>query len=239
MRKIVLTYIFFTVWFILSTVGKADAALPAEYINYVKESIIPLGSVLEISTVWYEPEEPGTVAIIDLGGGKKGLKFIKAGDVVLTALFQEKGKVTIWKERIHVIPEQNIPKDMNNSAYIVERVIELVNQERAKVHVPPLRMSEDLQIAANQRAMELETSFSHTRPDGSSCFTVLKNTGRTCGENIACGQTDADMVVDSWMRSKEGHRENILDPKFREIGIGYHCNQMTQMKHFWVQIFRG
>jgi hypothetical protein len=220
-------------------VSRVNAASPAEHIDYVKKSTMPLGSVWEISSVWYEPEDRSMVKLIDLEGGKKGLKFVKVGDVMLKAIFRERGKTTIWNELVRVIPEQDIPKDMNNPAYVVERVVELVNQERAKYKLPPLRMSEDLQIAAAQRAMELETNFSHTRPNGSSCFTVLKNTGRTCGENIACGQINPDMVVDNWMHSKEGHRENILDPKYREIGVGYHGNGRTQMKHFWVQIFRG
>ena len=64
-----------------------------------------------------------------------------------------------------------------NNAYAAENftveVLNLVNAERAKVGAAPLRLADDLQAAANIRAREIVQSFSHTRPDGSDCFTVM------------------------------------------------------------------
>ena len=129
--------------------------------------------------------------------------------------------------------------DDDSSADFAYEVVQLVNQERAKVGAGPLRMAADLQEAADIRARELTQAFSHTRPDGSSCFTVLKNSKyRRIGENIAAGQRSPAEVMDSWMHSK-GHRENILNPEFREIGVGYYSGESdTECEAYWVQLFR-
>ena len=117
-------------------------------------------------------------------------------------------------------------------------VLQLVNMERAKVGAPPLRLAPDLMECAAIRAEEITEEFSHTRPDGSDCFTVMENRGRTCGENIAAGHGTAEETVDQWMNS-EGHRENILDPKYRELGVGYAYSEYSMYHHYWVQLFRG
>jgi len=117
-------------------------------------------------------------------------------------------------------------------------VLNLVNAERARVGAAPLRLSDDLQWAADIRAREIVQSFSHTRPNGSDCFTVMRNRGRTCGENIAAGHSSAVETVEQWMNS-QGHRENILNPKFRELGVGYAYEDYSTYHHYWVQLFRG
>lgn len=117
-------------------------------------------------------------------------------------------------------------------------VLNLVNAERAKVGAPPLKLAADLQQASAIRAREIIQTFSHTRPDGSSCFTVIQKRGRTCGENIAAGHASAAETVEQWMNS-DGHRENILNPAFRELGVGYAYEDYSTYHHYWVQLFRG
>lgn len=117
-------------------------------------------------------------------------------------------------------------------------VLNLVNAERARVGVAPLRLADDLQYAADIRAREIISYFSHTRPDGSDCFTVMRNRGRTWGENIAAGHVSAQETVEQWMNS-QGHRENILNPRFRELGVGYAYEDYSTYHHYWVQMFRG
>ena len=117
-------------------------------------------------------------------------------------------------------------------------VLNLVNAERARVGSPPLRLAADLMECSAIRAQELVEYFSHTRPDGSDWSTALGNKGYTWGENIAAGYPTAEDVVSSWMNS-EGHRRNILNPEFRELGIGYYYDDDTGYKTFWVQNFRG
>lgn len=129
-----------------------------------------------------------------------------------------------------------------SNAYAAENfaveVLNLVNAERAKVGAAPLTLANDLQSAAAIRARELLQSFSHVRPDGSECFSVMRNRGRTCGENIAAGNAAAAATVEQWM-SSDGHRANILNPAFRELGVGYAYEDYSTYHHYWVQLFRG
>ncbi len=117
-------------------------------------------------------------------------------------------------------------------------VVELVNEERAKAGLSELRVETDLQFAATARAVELIQEPSHTRPDGSDCFTILSEYGisyGTAGENIAFGFPDPEMVMTGWMNSP-GHRSNILGSGFDAIGVGvieYGGNI------YWTQLFIG
>ncbi len=116
------------------------------------------------------------------------------------------------------------------------QVLQIVNQERAKAGLPALTTNKTLQAAANKRAQETVQSFSHTRPDGSSCFTVLNDYGisyRSAGENIAYGQRTPAEVMNAWMNSP-GHRANILKSGFGKVGIGvYKVNGVI----YWTQEF--
>lgn len=103
--------------------------------------------------------------------------------------------------------------------------------------LPALKLRSDITAAANVRAREIKQSFSHTRPDGSSFSTALKEQGvsyRYSGENIAWGQKTPEQVMNAWMNS-EGHRANILNSNFNHIGIGYYQDEKG-VKH-WVQLF--
>ena len=113
------------------------------------------------------------------------------------------------------------------------QILQLVNQARAEAGLQPLRTTSALNSAAQTRAQELSQVYSHNRPDGSSCFTVLGEKGisyRSAGENIAIGYKTAQQVFNAWMNS-EGHRKNILSEKFTHIGIGYTAQQG------WTQLF--
>lgn len=116
-------------------------------------------------------------------------------------------------------------------------VLNLVNAERAKVGVQPLRLAGDLQRAAAIRAREIITTFSHTRPNGERFSSLLPDGRYRCGENIAAGCGSAKETVEQWMQSP-GHRENILRPEYDELGVGYAYDGSTPWKHHWVQIFR-
>lgn len=117
-------------------------------------------------------------------------------------------------------------------------VLRLVNLERAKVGLQPLKFAEDLKASALIRARELPIKFSHTRPNGLKCFTAMPQIGHLLGENLAGGQTFPKQVVQAWMDS-ETHRANILNKSFREIGIVYYYQSSSKYKHYWVQHFRG
>lgn len=129
-------------------------------------------------------------------------------------------------------PEQN-----TQQLTYAEQVVKLVNQERAKAGLKAVTLDKQIEAAALIRAKEIEISFSHTRPNGSSFSSVLKEQGisfRGAGENIAWGQTSPEAVMNAWMNS-EGHRANILNPNFTKIGVGYYQNSAG--RKFWTQLF--
>ncbi|MFA9465559.1 MAG: CAP domain-containing protein [Velocimicrobium sp.] len=120
---------------------------------------------------------------------------------------------------------------------LADQVLQLVNQERAKAGLGELSTNDTLQKAANKRAEEIVTSFSHTRPNGQSCFTVLDEYNISylaAGENIAYGQKSPSEVMDGWMNSS-GHRANILGSQFGKVGIGVY--QSSNGTYYWTQEF--
>ena len=124
-----------------------------------------------------------------------------------------------------------------NTAYEAE-VLRLVNAERKKQGLSALTSDTGAVKAAHIRAKEIVKTFSHTRPDGSSCFTAAKEAGvtyRTAGENIAYGYGTPEQVVKGWMNS-EGHRRNILSSSYTKIGIG--CYKSGGVL-YWTQFFIG
>ena len=121
----------------------------------------------------------------------------------------------------------------------IEEIVRLVNIERKKEGLKPLKLSRELLRPAQIRAREITKVFSHTRPNGlpfSSAFYGIDY--KTAGENIAAGQTSCEMVMQQWMDSP-GHRANILNKNYKYIGVGYLYDKSTRYKHFWVQHFKG
>lgn len=127
------------------------------------------------------------------------------------------------------------PTNPSNNSY-ADEVLRLVNIEREKAGLSHLTTNSSLTAAANKRAQETKTSFSHTRPNGSKFSTVLQEYGvsyRTAGENIAYGQRSPQEVVSGWMNSP-GHRANILNGSFNKIGIGVYQSGGVI---YWSQLF--
>ena len=117
-----------------------------------------------------------------------------------------------------------------------EEVLKLVNQERAKRSLPQLSTNSNITEVAHVRAKELSQYFSHTRPNGKSCYTAADELGvprSYAGENAAEGYSTPAAVVSGWMES-QGHRNNILDPSFKKIGIG--CYE-SNGRLYWIQFF--
>lgn len=134
------------------------------------------------------------------------------------------------------IPSASEPAQPIEWNVFTDEVIRLVNVERANVGLPPLVKNEKACQAAEKRAAEIGISFSHTRPDGRACYTILDDMGIgyvTCGENIASGHPTAAAVVRGWMNSP-GHRANILNEDYAEIGVGVWS--VDGILH-WTQLF--
>lgn len=121
-------------------------------------------------------------------------------------------------------------------AEYAEQVAVLVNKERNAYGLQPVKVSPLLSEAANIRASELKANFSHTRPNGTSCFTAMSELGiqyRSSAENIAYGQKNPESVMNAWMNSS-GHRANILNEKMEYIGVGVFYQDGV---YYWSQFF--
>ena len=102
-------------------------------------------------------------------------------------------------------------------------ILNLVNNERAKISIQPLKMNSALCMLAESKSQEMvdKNYFSHQSPNLGSAFDMMRSHGinyMIAGENLAIDQ-NADHAHIAWMSSK-AHRENILNPSFTEIGLG-------------------
>ncbi|MER6678253.1 sigma-70 family RNA polymerase sigma factor [Streptomyces sp. NPDC000983] len=108
----------------------------------------------------------------------------------------------------------------------VAQVVALVNEERANAGCGPLAEDSLLNEAAlgHSEDMDARDFFDHTNPDGADPGQRITAAGyrwSTYGENIAMGQQTPAAVMESWMNSP-GHRANILNCSFKDIGVGVH-----------------
>lgn len=120
-----------------------------------------------------------------------------------------------------------------------QKVVDLVNQERQKQGLKPLTLNKKLSDVARTKSKDMMDKgyFDHNSPTYGSPFDMMKQFGieyTTAGENIAKGQQSPEDVMNAWMNS-DGHRKNILNPDFTEIGVGYVKGDTT----YWTQQFIG
>ena len=113
-------------------------------------------------------------------------------------------------------------------------VLSLINTERGKAGLPALTTREDLwERVAQVRAQEIKKSFSHTRPNGTSCFTAYDEAGfpeSYEAENIAFGYKTEKEVVNAWLNSAD-HRASIMSTAYTTLATGLYA------KTNWAQSF--
>ncbi len=129
------------------------------------------------------------------------------------------------------IPEKN----QQAQSYELE-VVRLTNVERSKNGLKALTNNWELQRVAQYKSRDMtdKNYFSHTSPTYGSPFDMMKHFGikySSAGENIAKGQKTPQQVVTAWMNSS-GHRANILNANYTQIGVGYDSRANT-----WTQMF--
>lgn len=114
------------------------------------------------------------------------------------------------------------------------QVVDLANAERAKLGLPEVPVDPRLMELAALRARELDTLFSHTRPNGEGD----QYTGLPDYEWVMCnlgmGYRSPAQVVDGWMHSP-GHRRNMVYAGHDRVGAG--CYQNASGTWFWCIIF--
>lgn len=131
-----------------------------------------------------------------------------------------------------------IPEVSQTVSNYEKEVVRLVNAERAKYSLAPLTENWELSRVARYKSQDMKDKsyFSHTSPTYGSPFNMMKSFGlsyRTAGENIAKGQRTPQEVVKAWMNSS-GHRANILNSSYTQIGVGYVADG-----NYWTQMFIG
>ncbi|MBZ2174607.1 hypothetical protein K8M07_05030 [Schnuerera sp. xch1] len=134
--------------------------------------------------------------------------------------------------------EQDNQTPDDNTSSVEKEVVRLVNIEREKAGLAPLTHSAELSKVARAKSQDMadKNYFSHNSPTYGDPFAMMKEFGIDygyAGENIAKGQKSAESVVEGWMNST-GHRENILNPNFNKIGVGYVESNGTT---YWTQMF--
>ena len=133
---------------------------------------------------------------------------------------------------------------MLNNAFEQE-VLKLTNEFRQQNGLKPLVLDQSLERAADQhtKAMAEDDFFSHTGKDGTRPWNRAQNAGYESGfvgENIAAGYRTPEAVVQGWIDSP-GHRANMLNANYNEIGLGYYYlandNGSVNYNSYWTQVF--
>nr|WP_317331448.1 CAP domain-containing protein [uncultured Romboutsia sp.] len=135
-------------------------------------------------------------------------------------------------------PEQKPSTDFSSYQ---RQVLDLVNEERTKRGISALTLDSSLSSVATKKSQDMvnKNYFDHTSPTYGSPFDMMKQfrvSYRTAGENIAKGQKTPQDIVTAWMNS-EGHRKNILNPNFTNLGVG--IAKDSKGTTYWTQMFIG
>lgn len=164
---------------------------------------------------------------------KLAVKYQIGTQEIITANPQITNPNLIYPGQVLTIPEV----DSSVTAFEAE-VIRLVNEIRQENGLKALKANWELSRVARYKSQDMldHKYFSHTSPTYGSPFQMIQSFGlsyRTAGENIAKGYSTPQAVVNGWMNSS-GHRANILNASYTQIGVGY-----VKSGHYWTQMFIG
>lgn len=156
---------------------------------------------------------------------------LKAGTATITAVGSDgfRGSVTITIKGDEAEPtDPDSPNvDWGEYAEIIDKMIQLTNEERARNGLGELKVSERLMSGAAIRADECTISFSHTRPNG----------GEPIGSAeilAATSSLDANRAINNWIQS-DAHHKIMLNSKYNYIGVG--VAEGTDGRYYYVELF--
>ncbi len=140
--------------------------------------------------------------------------------------------------RIYAGQKISIPS-IDDVKALEQKVIELVNRQRAAAGLSPLAANWELCRVARYKSQDMidKNYFSHQSPTYGSPFRMMEDFGirfTAAGENIAYGQRSPEEVMNSWMNSP-GHRSNILSRTYNQIGVG--VAKKANGTYYWTQMF--
>ena len=139
---------------------------------------------------------------------------------------------------------------LKNESRVSARILQLANEARSRSRrcgskefpaVPPLTLESHLTSAAREHARDMarHDMLEHTGSDGSRPDERVTRAGykwRATGENIASGPTTPEEVMQGWLASP-GHCENIMSPRFMEMGIAWVIDPKSESGVYWAQAF--
>ncbi|MGN1225271.1 MAG: CAP domain-containing protein [Ruminococcus sp.] len=144
-----------------------------------------------------------------------------------------------------LFPRYHVVTAADNS-FDVQKFVEVasaqINQMREENGISPIPTAPLLQEMCGQRAEELTSLYSHSRPNGTPWYTILGeygiNMNCVAGENIAAGYDTPESVVEGWMNS-DGHRKTILNESYDyfAVGVYYKENDPDYYFYYWDLIF--
>jgi uncharacterized protein YkwD len=150
----------------------------------------------------------------------------------------------------HARPSPPVTRSLTApAAPTASRALQLINEVRARgtrcgersvAAAPPVRLSETLAGVALGHAADMAENnyFEHEDLAGQSPADRVRAVGyaeKLVGENIAYGPGSVEEAVEGWLDSP-GHCENIMDPRFREMGVGYASGSGERRGLYWVQL---
>jgi uncharacterized protein YkwD len=171
-------------------------------------------------------------------------------DELLDAEIRELGIARRGKDLWIILAAPLAAPALENAQAVRQRVLQLANEARARPRrcgsksftaAKPLRLSARLDAAAlaHSRDMARHSRMSHQGTDGSTPAvraTRAEYAWRVVGENVAAGPTTPDEVMQGWLASPH-HCENLMDPRFTELGVGFVFDPKSRSGVYWTQVF--
>lgn len=138
-------------------------------------------------------------------------------------------------EKLDLLEEketENIIQDYNYNQDETKEMFTYLNNFRKENGLETLTWNNNLESMAKIRAKEIESNFSHTRPDGNTVLEV----DYVYGENLGYSNfKTVNLMFDKFQNSSE-HRKNLLDTDFKSVGIACYYSEIKK-EYYWVQLF--
>lgn len=146
----------------------------------------------------------------------------------------ERVRADLWEQQTDL--DNSVPDEITK---LEHEIITLINKERMDANLEPFNHNIPLSCVARAKSQDMVDAgyFNHTSPTYGSPFDMMDSFGIHYGyaaENIAMGQQTPEAVVKSWMNS-EGHRKNILNPNYTDLGVG--LAKTSSGTPYWTQMF--
>lgn len=125
---------------------------------------------------------------------------------------------------------------------IIQEMIDRLNQIRFSQGRQQLWFTESLSRAAESHAADMakRNYFSHFTPEGWSVQMRAEGWGwpnwALVSEILGASSANPDYIAYMWMQS-DGHRGQILDGRYNQVGIAHHFNSYSSLQHYWVVVF--